>query len=574
MRFRIGFVACIAGTAVVMAGNRMAVGTPASILASLEAENSAATRALSLPIGPGGRIRLQAEDWYSAGGEISLAGRAAEATGSDFILKGDARALYGWIVLRDRHTAFEYTTDPSGVVAVEEVPVERIYPDCGDPTHAQEAREGPASAAAESPYSLVAGPEPHIGPYAGQDLYKLQSLPGAGKVLWLDISRVMDGDTPLHMSKEEMYKTWQIHASSFSMFDVNVTTDKAVYDSAGLTRSGINRFVNVSGRSFCPINAFGTTRYCQTQLQASPMTHFMYGKTAAHETGHLMGLSHDGSASTDYYNGFSTYQWAPIMGNNLCCRTWSEAAIQWSKGEYTGSNNRQDDLSIISRSLSFKEDDISAPVPLKVDKDSVSPLMNRGQVNDAEDRDPFTFQVGPAGARLDLLVDRTELRGGSALDIDARILDSAGKMVSQSNVTKVRSARFANVTLPPGKYSLVISGGAEGTPLSGFSNYGSMGFYAIGGRITGLNPTGTPGADLAGAASKVVSPRHRDGRLHLGLPPEAKIGGIVLHSAAGAVVFRSVGRIESIDLARVPSGVYLLSVALDGAVARKKVVKD
>src|SRR5688572_28921574 len=111
------------------------------------------------------------------------------------------------------------------------------------------------------------------------------------------------------------------------------------------------------------------------------MTHFMYGKTAAHETGHLMGLSHDGNASTSYYSGFSTYQWAPIMGNNLCCRTWTDVAIQWSKGEYTGSNNRQDDLSIISRSLPFKDDDIASPVPLKVERDSVSPLSNRGLVN-------------------------------------------------------------------------------------------------------------------------------------------------------------------------------------------------
>ncbi len=578
MRTAFVFTAFMISASGFAAGSRVMVGTAASFLDALVSENTAATRTLSLPTGSVGPIRLHAEDFHFVDGVLSLAGRAAEMENSDFILKGNAAGVYGWIVLRDSKTAYEYTTDPTGALLVEEVPIEKIYPVCDDPSHAPDPMEEAVTHGVASSFSGLAGPEPHIGPYAGQDLYKLQSLPGARKVLWLDISRVMDGATPLHMSKEEMYKMWQIHASAFSMFAVNVTTDRDVYNSAGVTNSGINRFVNVSGRSFCPVNAFGTTRYCQTQLQRRPMTHYQYGKTAVHETGHLMGLRHDGNASTSYFSGFSNHQWSPIMGNNLCCRTWNEPAIQWSKGEYTGANNKQDDLSIIARNLPFKANPIKAPVPLRVEKDSVSPLLNRGLIRSEDDRNQFTFEVGPAGGRLNLLVDRTEIRGGSALDIDARILDSGGKILVQSNDQGVRSARFSNVALSPGRYTLVIAGGEEGTPLRGFSNYASMGYYAIGGRITGVTPTPSPFptsvTERAGAAPRQISPRFRNGRLHLDLPSGAKVGSVVLHSAGGAVVHRSAGRVEAIDFERMPAGVYLLSVALDDAVVRLKVVKE
>lgn len=560
--------ALLACAASVEAGSKVALGTPASLLQAVLSENPGVTRAHTFVTGTAERIPAVVEDYYFENGALSMAGRAQESANSDFIMKGDAKEIYGWIVLKDRNAAFEYTTDAAGTVLVEEVPVEKIIPVCNFEAGV-EALPGPVL---ESPNPRTPVPEPHIEPYAGQDLFKLQSLPGAKKVLWLDISRVMNGTKPLLFVKEEMYKTWQVFASSFSMFDVNVTTDPAIYQAAGLTNSGIGRLFNEPGRSFCSLNAFGTTRACTIQTQPAPMTHFMYGKTAAHEVGHLMGLSHDGSGSTEYYGGISNYQWSTIMGNNLCCKTWTTPAIQWSKGEYTGSNNKEDDLAIITRKLPFRQDDIPGAVPLKIGGDSVSALANRGQINNATDVDLFSFPIGPSGGRVSLVIDRTEIRGGSALDIDAKILDADQKVVGEANPTPLRSASFNNLNLPAGEYTLAIKGGSEGTPQNGFSNYASMGFYSIAGKISGAISTGI--ARNNGARGSVtLSPMRGDGRLNLGIPLHARVERITLVTAGGTTVFSSLGRVDAIDLAGQAAGNYLLSMAIDGVTVNRKVIR-
>ena len=60
----------------------------------------------------------------------------------------------------------------------------------------------------------------------------------------------------------------------------------------------------------------------------------------SHEAGHLFGLSHDGTESYPYYGGHGS--WSPLMGSV----GWNRAS-QWSKGEYSGANNFEDDIDII-----------------------------------------------------------------------------------------------------------------------------------------------------------------------------------------------------------------------------------
>ncbi|WP_216905048.1 zinc-dependent metalloprotease, partial [Synechococcus sp. CCY 9618] len=71
--------------------------------------------------------------------------------------------------------------------------------------------------------------------------------------------------------------------------------------------------------------------------------------TASHEVGHTLGLTHDGAGSTEYYAGhggtgptsWGTILGAPYLGDD-------ENLTQWSKGEYYGANNSQDDLAVIT----------------------------------------------------------------------------------------------------------------------------------------------------------------------------------------------------------------------------------
>ena len=68
--------------------------------------------------------------------------------------------------------------------------------------------------------------------------------------------------------------------------------------------------------------------------------------TISHELGHTFGLIHDGDKSpVEEYNagfGSGTFSWGPIMG-----APFGKKIVQWSKGEYAGANNPEDDLAII-----------------------------------------------------------------------------------------------------------------------------------------------------------------------------------------------------------------------------------
>ncbi len=81
---------------------------------------------------------------------------------------------------------------------------------------------------------------------------------------------------------------------------------------------------------------------------------------------------------------------------------------------------------------------------------------------------------------------------GANLDILATLYNASGGIVVSNNGTTVLNASI-NTTLPSGSYTLVIDGVGKGTPANGYSDYGSLGQYAITGTIeTTALPCGTP----------------------------------------------------------------------------------
>lgn len=416
---------------------------------------------------------------------IYLTGAVAGYEGSNFLFKGTAKDLYGSITFPGSNTAYEFTTSADGLTTVTEVPYEKIIPICFNnfntdalPPSFLERKDETFPIAWDK--TSIAKLPLHIQPYSDQDLMKLESKPGAPKVLWLDIRAIMRDGKPIPVSKKEMYENWQATAAGFSFYDVNVTTNKAIYDKAGVRSSGHVKYFNKKGRSNAYLNSFGTKKFVNMYLDK---TGYGYGRTTFHEVGHQVGLSHDkGKPGGEYFEGIPEFKWVPIMGNYWFGNAWkADALYQFSKGEYSSAKNKEDDYSNMAKHLKVRADDNPNGVPLKVNGHRVEVVDNFGLIETNTDSDTFTISVESAG-QLKLKIDRIEYIGGAMLDVHAELKDSSGRSIAKDNP---KAARYANISakVQPGEYKLIIKGGAEGTPNKGFSNYGSIGYYGISGTI-------------------------------------------------------------------------------------------
>lgn len=434
-------------------------------------------------------------DYHFKDGAMSVSGKARGVANSTFYLKGTAKNLHGYMIKHDQKKAYEYSTDKNGIVSVTEVPISKVIPDL-DEGWLKATTFNTLAGAVHPVYSPMALRQArHIGPYNNEDVTKLESKPGSAWVFYLNHSAVMSGTTPLNgVTKENMYRMWQVVSDQYSMYNINITTNPAVYNaakSANILRTGVLNFVNQDGRSNAPLSSFGTTS-AGTQYR-NPSSGFDYGygigMTAAHEIGHQMGMLHDGGGSGgEYFEGIAAFQWGPIMGNYWMGSQWAASRWTWSKGEYNTANRKEDDLRImnVNESIPYVADDNPSGKNLAIDTaGNISPSTNFGQIEKTGDTDTFNFTVTGNG-KLDLKIDPIEYFG--MLDVDAKIYNSANTLVASSNKPVNRSAEFIGLNLSAGSYRLVIAGGAEGTPSNGFSNYSSLGYYGMKGSLVGSTP--------------------------------------------------------------------------------------
>lgn len=224
-------------------------------------------------------------------------------------------------------------------------------------------------------------------------------------------------------------------------------------------------------------------------------------EAASHELGHNLGLSHDGTSSSSYYSGHGTglTSWAPIMGFS-----YQANVTQWSKGEYSGANNTQDDLSDISSKLRYRNDDHgnnkSSSTALLVDgkgfiassNPEFDPLNvrsdNKGNIESATDSDVFYFDT--ASGDINIMINPAwdaytrASRRGANLDIKATLFDDLGTVLVSDLMNDTNAVVSANVTA--GRYYLEISG--QGNTSSPYSDYASLSQYYISGSVVPPSP--------------------------------------------------------------------------------------
>ena len=268
------------------------------------------------------------------------------------------------------------------------------------------------------------------------DVFALNSRPTASRVIYLDFNGHVTNDpawgsstivssgfdldgSPSTFSTAEraaIFEIWQRVTEDYLPFDVNVTTaDPGV---EALRRTGTLDATFGQRVVIGPTNWYAPQSNCRLPGQSCTLGITLVGvfdrnadtpafvftadvavrtiaEAVSHEAGHTFGLSHDGTPTSAYYNGHGV--WAPIMGRGT---DPSKPFTQWSKGEYVGANNTQDDIEQIASLTGFRPDDHGgSPERATV---VASSSTTSGVIGTTGDRDVFAVDVGAGNLAVTL----------------------------------------------------------------------------------------------------------------------------------------------------------------------------
>lgn len=404
---------------------------------------------------------------------------------------GVAGAYFGHVRFDDSEQAYRLEPiGPGGTSMLVPRKLDQVI--CVGMPPAQEDGDSADTAQAATDPQYVPQTHPTNGPYppSQNGIVPLESLPGASAVVFLDFEGgpgpwVGWGNfaaQPANVSNAQIKEVWQRVAEDFQPFNINITTNRAVFEAA--PRNSRQRVIVTPTNTAAPgaggVAVIGSFNSTSDQVC---WAFYTSGKASAeaisHEVGHTLGLSHDGKGSEGYYGGHGNdpVGWAPIMGVG-----YYKNLSQWSKGEYAGATQTEDDLRIITNNnntVRYRADDYGATFAtaghLEVyENGSVS---NEGIIETREDVDAFRFTT--TGGVVSFTVN--PVSAGPNLDLLAEIYDSANVLKASNNPPNDINATVT-ANLPAGDYTLRVSGVGRGDPLGdGYSDYGSIGAYVISG---------------------------------------------------------------------------------------------
>lgn len=377
--------------------------------------------------------------------------------------------------------------------------------------------EGPA----ESGTAGTGSTEPVSALVPASQTFTLHSRPGAPLVIYLDFDGhvtsgtawnnnfnggadfatppyTIDGDPAFSSTElDRIQYIWQRVAEDFAPFDVDVTTEDPGADNlrrsgTGDTRWGVRVCIGGSSSDWYGASAGGvaylgsftssldTPCYVFT-AQLGTGNEKYTAEAASHEAGHTFNLRHDGTSTVGYYEGHGTGTtgWAPIMGVG-----YYKNLVQWSKGEYSGANNTQDDVAGIAGYVGYRPDDHGNTPATASHFPAGTTLSGQGIIGTATDVDVFAFTTGSGAVSLTVTPDSRSAN----LDVVAELRDAGGTLIASSNPVDSLGASFG-LNLAGGTYHLSVRGTGKGNPATdGYSTYGSLGQYTVTGSVTAPGP--------------------------------------------------------------------------------------
>lgn len=373
------------------------------------------------------------------------------------------------------------------------------------------------------------------------EAFLLHSLPGATKHIYLDFNGYtthgtywntqyaggadivttpfsIDADTSTFSATEEQRITeiWRIVAEDYAPFNVDVTTEdpgiEALRKTGGAdTDWGIRAVIGGNSGWYPAGSSVGVAiltsftypddvplfAFTDRMPDYSAAPFMAIANTVSHEVGHSLGLGHDGTTQTQTFGGPSDYYfghytspggmiWGPIMGSPII---YNNIVSQWSKGEYPGATNTQDDLAIITsqNGFDYRVDDHGSSTGTADDVSitDVHHATASGIIERNTDLDYFKFYVQQAGTvQINFQSALSQYFTSynavvSDLDILGTLYDSTGTAIASNNPAESLEASIS-MSLNPGIYYFSIDGVGKGDPATtGYSDYGSLGQYVV-----------------------------------------------------------------------------------------------
>ena len=359
-----------------------------------------------------------------------------------------------------------------------------------------------------------------------QDAFKLNSKPGAPTVIYLDFEGratwggkpntnkfAFDTDrSPLTFSNAErqiIIDVWKRVAETFAPFNVNVTTEQQTAASlfgkngAAVAIISANPPPGAAGLGVLggarQLSLETSTTYARVFYRANAITAHHIANVAVHELGHTFGLHHKGLGGNAYHRGWGSgaTSWGPIMGSS-----YRKALNTWSKGDYAGATDKKDEFLVMStRGLKARLDDHGglAVGMTPTTAAGVVTLSANGMIASPGDIDTFAFIGGPGAVSFKV----EPVAGISNLDVATQLLDGTGKVLASANPVDQINATVTTNLPAKGLYYLSVTGAGKGDPLKkpgdGYTNYGSLGNYAVTG--TGALMSAAPPKAMATASA-------------------------------------------------------------------------
>ena len=288
--------------------------------------------------------------------------------------------------------------------------------------------------------------------------------------------RLIDAKAPAY-TEAQIQEIWSIVAERYAAFNINVTTRWDDYKFADMNSRTRAIFTpsNEWRKGFGGIAMIGSMRNAGKSVWSPSIPCWVFtnmlsrvrsvGECAAHELGHTLSLTHDGKDKSTYYTGQGV--WAPIMGT-----AYDRPVAQWSKGEYAGANNTQDDIATIlsNKNVAYAVTQRTAPTLTFVDG-----IRATGVICNETDVATYKTSISKSGK----LTMTGTVPAYGALNIKLELVDARGKVLATSDTLNSLNTT-TTVDVVAGVYTVRVQGAAEGDArTTGYSKYGSIGTFTL-----------------------------------------------------------------------------------------------